>query len=116
MSIQSAPVRIGECNTCAACCKFLILQVNPAYMDADRRRWIELHGIRLSERDGGVWARIDIACQHLTDDGKCGVFGTPERPETCGTFPFVQADIDLVDEWAGEKVCSYSFVPEEVLV
>ena len=102
-------MRLGECNSCAACCKFLILQVNPAYLDADRRAWIELHGIHLSERDGAVWARIDAACQHLTKAGRCGVFGLPERPQTCDQFPAVQTDIDLVDEWAGEPVCSYSF-------
>lgn len=108
-------MRQGECNGCAACCRFLILQVNPAYMDVDRRRWIEMHGIRLVERDGGVWAHINVACRHLTEDGACGVFGTAERPQTCATFPAGQADIDLVDGWAGVRVCSYSFTPEEVM-
>lgn len=101
--------RLGECNGCAACCKFLLLQVNPAYMEPDRRKWIELHGIRLHERDGGIWAVINAACSQLTDDNKCGIFGQPERPQTCADFPSVQEDIDLIDEWAGEKVCSYSF-------
>lgn len=105
-------MRIGECNGCAACCKFLILQVNPAYLEADRRRFVELHGVRLFEQDGGVWARIDVACQHLTAEGKCGVYGTAERPQTCADFPFVQSDIELVDNWTGEKVCSYSFAEE----
>ena len=102
--------RQGECNLCSACCRFLILQVNPQYMEADRRKWIELHGIRLYERDGGVWAQISLPCEHLTEEGKCGIFGSPERPKTCDDFPFVQHDIDLVDEWSGQKVCSYSFV------
>ena len=108
-------MRQGECNGCAACCRFLILQVNPQYMAADRRRWIELHGIRLYERDGGVWAVVNAACSALTDEGRCGLFGLPERPQTCAEFPFVQPDIDQVDDWAGEKVCSYSF-SEEVTV
>ena len=102
-------MRQGECNSCSVCCRFLILQVNPAYMDADRRKWIEMHGIRLAERDGGVWATIDVACTHLTDEGKCAVFGTPERPQTCADFPIVRADIQLVDEWVGERACSYTF-------
>lgn len=107
-------MRLGECNSCTACCQFLILQVNPAYLDADRRAWIELHGIHLFEQDGGVWVRINASCHRLTTDGKCGVFGLPERPQMCDQFPAVQTDIDLVDEWAGERVCSYSFEREEV--
>ena len=107
-------MRTGECNSCAACCRFLILQVNPAYLDADKRQWIELHGIRLFEQDGGVWARIDAACTHLTNDGKCGVFGTSHRPQTCADFPSVQSEIALVDDWAGEQVCSYEFADVSV--
>ena len=102
-------MRTGECNNCSACCRFLILQVNPAYLEADRRKFVELHGIALFEQDGGVWARIDAACKHLTDEGKCGVYGTAERPQACADFPFVQSDIELVDAWAGDKVCSYEF-------
>ena len=83
-------------------------------MEADRRHFVELHGIRLFEQNGGAWAMINASCRHLTEEGRCGVFGSPERPKTCEDFPFVQTDIDLVDEWAGSKVCSYSF--EEVIV
>ena len=118
-------MRVGECNGClgaANCCQFLIMQVNPAYLEGDRRTFIEMHGIRLFEQDGGAWARITAKCTHLTDEGKCGVFGQPERPQACADFPFVQHDIDLVDDWIGKKTCSYSFevnsapegVPEEV--
>ena len=109
-------MRTGECTVgCGACCRFVILQTNPAYLEPDRRRWLELHhGIRLFEQDGGVWARIDTPCQHLSDEGLCGVFGTDERPQTCATFPLVQQDIDLVDAEYGAGTCSYSFVPEEV--
>lgn len=100
-------MRSGECNGCAACCRFLILQVNPAYLEEDRRRWIEMHGIRLFERDGGAWASISAQCNHLTEEGKCGIY--EERPQGCRDFPTVQHDIDLVNEWVGEKACSYSF-------
>ena len=102
-------MRVGECNGCSACCRFLILQVNPAYLESDRRHWIELHGIRLYEKDGGTWAVINSPCEHLTEAGQCGIYGAPERPEACNTFPAFQHDIDLVDEWIGEKTCSYSF-------
>ena len=110
--VMSALVRVGECNGClgaASCCKFVLLAVHHAYLEPDKRHWLEIHGVRLHESGGLVWARIDATCMHLTDGGKCGVFGTAERPQTCADFPFVQSDINLVDEWAGEKVCSYSF-------
>src|SRR5688572_15466497 len=103
-------MRQGECNGCSMCCRFLILQVNPAYLQADRRHWIELHGIRLYERDGGVWAQINVPCIQLSEEGTCKVYGTDERPKTCDLYPFGQGDIDLVNDWAGEEVCSYSFV------
>ena len=105
-------MRTGECNGCSACCRFVILQVNPAYMEPERRRFIELHGVRLFTQDGGVWAQVSTQCQHLLTDGKCGVYGKPERPKACAEFPFVQTDIDLVDTFSGEKVCSYSFEKE----
>ena len=109
-------VRHGECNysTCSACCKFVELAVHHAYLEPDKRRWLELHGIRLAQRDGLVWARIDVICQALTEAGACGLFGTPERPQMCADFPFVSADIAIVDDWAGQQVCSYAF--EEVPV
>ena len=42
-------MRAGECTVgCGQCCKFLVLQVNPQYIEVDDvRRWIELHGIDL---------------------------------------------------------------------
>ena len=101
-------MRTGECNGCAACCRFVILQVNPQYMEADKRSWIEMHGIRLFEQDGGTWARITATCQHLTAENKCSIHDT--RPQTCRDFPAVQSDIDIVDAFVGERVCSYSFV------
>lgn len=106
-------MRTGECNGClgaANCCRFVIMQVNPAYMDTERLRFFEMHGIHLFEQDGGTWARINATCQHLTEDGACGVYGTAERPQACVEFPFVQHDIDLVDAWAGNKACSYEFM------
>ena len=108
--------RIGECTVgCGACCQFLVLQVNPHYMEVEHvKKWIELHGISLSRRSGGVWAQIPLHCSALTEEGKCSLYGMPERPLSCDTFPQSQADIDLVDAWIGEKTCSYNF--EEVMV
>jgi len=106
-------MRTGECTSgCGACCRFLRLQVNPQYLEvADARHWIELHGIRLDRgEEGATWAHIPLACSALTEEGLCGLYGTPERPLTCETFPTSQADIDRVNAAAGEAVCSYAFV------
>lgn len=27
-----------------------------------------------------------VRCDHLTDDMKCGIFDSPNRPEICGNF------------------------------
>lgn len=78
-------------------------------MEPDKRHWLELHGIKLWQQGDYTWARIEARCRHLTDDNRCGIYGQPERPQVCAEFPFAQGDIDIVDEWAGEKVCSYSF-------
>jgi Fe-S-cluster containining protein len=101
-------MRQGDCTpNCGACCKFIILNVNPSYLKD--KAWIEAHGIKVFEQDGGVWIRINAACNHLTEDNQCGIYGKPERFESCSLFPTVQSDIDLVNEEAGEAVCSYSF-------
>ena len=93
-----------------------MLQVHPMYMEADKKRWVELHGIRLIRQEGAVYAVVNTACKHLTEDNQCGIFGSDERPQTRAEGPFLQHDIDLVDEWAGEKVCSYSFEKEVINV
>ena len=101
-----APGRQGECTAgCGACCRVLLLQVNPAYWDReDARRWIELHGIQLVRLDGGIYARIPLACEALTPDGLCRLFGMPERPGLCQRFPLGPRDL------AGlEPVCTYTF-------
>ena len=102
---------VGECNGCGACCKFVTVNIHPVYLDPDKRKWLELHeGITVFERQGMAYLAIQTSCKHLTEDNKCGIFGQPERPQTCAEFPFDQFDIDYIDKWAGEKVCSYEVV------
>ena len=106
--------RQGTCREgCGACCEFVILQVNPQYMEPDRKKWIELHGIRLFRQEGGVWASIRGPCRHLTTEKECGIFGEPERPQVCAGFPYSARDVALLNDWAA-AACSYSF--EEVAV
>lgn len=100
-------MRVGECTVgCGACCRSIRLQVPPSYsQDADIRKWIELHGIRLSERDGGTFAQIDIACSALTSEGMCSLIDSPERPELCSHWPATPAALEGLEE-----VCTFSFV------
>ena len=107
---------LGDCNLCGlrgACCRFVLLAVHPVYMDADKRHWLELHGIKVAWRDGNAWATIESACRELTDEGLCGIYGQPERPQVCSDFPFTAEDIGIVNAWAGSEVCDYR---EEKLV
>jgi len=102
--------RTGYCKeNCAACCKFLVLQVNPQYHEQeDVKRWVELHGVRLEMRSGACWAYIPSPCSVLQET-KCGIYET--RPEVCKTWPTSQADIDELHRYA-DAGCTYSFVAE----
>ena len=105
-------MREGECTPgCGACCRFIRLQVNPQYMQSDVRHWIELHGIRLREHGGGVWAYVPLPCSALTPEGMCGLQGKPERPELCGVFPSGQWQLDELKFMGAD--CTYSFPQEE---
>ena len=46
-------------------------------------------------------------CRHLLDNNLCGVYGKPERPQMCDTFPQHPA------EFIGLADCSYSFSGQE---
>ena len=104
-------MRVGECTKgCGACCRFLTLQVNPQYYDnADVRRWIELHRIRLVQRDGATWAYIPTECSQLTAEGDCAIHDT--RPQVCNDWPQLPEQIVELETVAG-AVCTYRF--EEV--
>lgn len=106
-------VREGTCQPegCgSACCRFLLLEVNPAYLwQSDVAKWVRLHGIELGVKDDRVYAKIPLQCTALDVEpgptmGDCMLHGTPERPQMCEDFP--QAPEDL----AGlADVCSFSF-------
>lgn len=99
-------VRGGYCKeSCSACCEFLVLQVNPAYKSKDVRRWIELHGIKLVEKDGGLFAHIPSPCSKLKD-GMCSIY--EDRPDVCRSWPSSQAEIDNLKDFSGED-CTFHF-------
>ncbi len=92
-----------ECQeNCAACCRYVILQVNPQYTNEDVKRWIELHGIKLVERGGALWAYVPTPCSAL-EGTRCGLYGTKERPRVCEVWPNSQAEIDDLENHTGQK-------------
>ena len=80
-------LRTGDCNGCdglAQCCTFMALPL-ARNLTEDESRWVSLHpGMSVD----GSTLRIDIACSAL-DNGRCTLFGTPDRPDMCGRYPEV---------------------------
>lgn len=78
----------------------------------DYTKWLNLHGIILFRNNGQLNAHIPIQCEALTDDKRCGVFGTEERPNMCKTYP--QHPAELVGL---EDTCTYTLtaVPTRLL-
>lgn len=103
--------REGFCQeNCAACCQYLVLQVNPQYAEnKDVKHWIELHGINLVKRGGALWAYIPTPCSAL-DGTRCSLYGTEERPKVCDVWPTSQAEIDDLEDHTGQD-CTYRFSP-----
>jgi Fe-S-cluster containining protein len=103
-------IRLGSCEPglCgSACCRFIVLEVNPIYLaDADTAAWVRLHGIELTERNGRTLARLPLPCTALDSDGRCTLYGSPERPDICVTFPVTPAALLGVD-----NVCTFAFTP-----
>lgn len=105
---SGAPARSGACTEgCAACCRSIVLQVNPQYGQQEEvRAWIEWHGIKIEERDGACWATVSQPCKALTPEGKCSLYGQEDRPLTCEYWPVSQSDIDKLEK---PEVCTYKF-------
>lgn len=98
----------GYCKEgCGACCEFVVLNINPSYLEKDVRHWLELHGITLRESAGQVWANIPLPCSALKSDKGCGLFGTPERPLLCSAWPFNQQEIEEVNKTGAS--CTFYF-------
>ena len=74
-----------ECERCpdpGMCCRYVELPLART-LSPDEIRWVELHN-RLSIR--GQVVRIEVTCSALSD-GKCLLYGKPERPEMCAVWP-----------------------------
>ena len=101
--------RMGECTAgCGACCRSMRLQVPPDYASPDIRKWIELHGLRLTQWNGGTFVHLDVACSALTEEGMCSLIDSPDRPEMCSQWPATPAAMEGL-----EDVCTFSFAQGE---
>lgn len=49
----------------------------------DEAHWASLHGITVE----GNTATLNVACSALTKEGRCELFGKPERPAMCDRYP-----------------------------
>ena len=73
------------CEGCGGlCCRSFILPIDTPETreDFDILRWLVLHqGVQLMVNDA-VWEiEIGLPCEHVRDDGRCGIYG--RRPHVC---------------------------------
>lgn len=75
------------CRGCAAYCCTSLLFVHPlpgSYTDLDFFRYaLGFEGVELGISDAQWTLIVRSRCRHLTPEGRCGVYGMPERPLTC---------------------------------
>ena len=90
--------RTGECDGCggkAPCCTYVKLPLARG-LSEDEMRWLDLHpGLSVE----GQAVRIEVPCSALAN-GRCELFGTPERPTMCERYP------ELPEMDSG---CAYTF-------
>ena len=81
-------IREGACDGCpknpGACCQFVVLPERP--VTADEMKWLRLHNGAAALYLAGVKGRQNIPCSALAD-GRCSLYGSPERPEMCVRYP-----------------------------
>lgn len=74
-----------HCQDRGMCCRYLELPLARP-LTLDEEHWVSLHS-GVSIKHMGRTVRIEIACSALTEDGLCSLFGSPERPEMCASWP-----------------------------
>ena len=88
--------RVGECppERCGgSCCKHLVFPIGN--VSDDQSNWLQLHGVRVDRVGGGAVCVVGRPCSALTDNGRCGVYGTAARPKLCADWPRSPADLVL---------------------
>jgi len=95
-------VREGECHQCGECCRTVNLTV---VRDVTLRqhgnleelkRYLAYRGIRVVGEDAAqnyLFYQMDVPCSQLTEDNRCRVHGTPEKPLLCLKYPEEPGDI-----------------------
>ena len=95
-------IKSGECKKCGACCRHLILGLNPNdARDKDFCRFLALRGVKVHWFDGTPYADLPVKCQALTSEGLCRVY--EKRPRGCAVGPLNSWEPQL------HKKCGYKF-------
>ena len=101
--------RTGECHHCGECCKTVNMTV---VRDVTLRqhgnleelgKYLSYRGIRLVGEDVAnnyLFYAVNVPCDQLTGDNRCGVHDTPDKPLLCEKYPWAPDDIPQ---------CGYSF-------
>ena len=98
-------LRKGECTGCGLCCQSVRIQCPPNYAEPDVANWLSLHGISILEVAGATYASLNRRCSALAlDDRTCTLYGKPERPGLCASFPATPAALSGL-----EDACGYRF-------
>ena len=76
------------CDFCTAkCCRYFALPIDKptTWEEFDFLRWFLLHDRACCFTEDGSWyVLVHTDCKHLQADNRCGIFGSPDRPEVCG--------------------------------
>ena len=99
------------CQYCTAkCCRYFALPVDTpeSWNDFDTIRWFLLHKGAAVFTEEGVWYLLVFSkCQHLLDNGMCGIYAT--RPKICRDYKTHECEYD--DSWVYDF---YLETPEQV--
>lgn len=86
-------LRSGSCDGCnrpgltpGQCCTYIALPLSRPYTE-DERNWVQLHPGLSFLNESTI--KVDVRCSALTEDGRCSLFGLPERPLICQQAPVV---------------------------
>ncbi len=98
-------LRFGECDGCnrpgltpGACCTHILLPLSRAYSE-DEQAWVRLHqGLDFFNPST---IKVETKCSALSVNGRCDLFGLPERPAMCERFPEMPENL--------QPGCAYSF-------
>jgi len=95
--------RTGECHSCGECCKTVNITVEREVTlrqhgsREELERYLKYRGIRVVGEDipsNRLFYALDIPCSELTEDNRCRVHDSPEKPLICLKYPWEPDDIE----------------------